>query len=240
MTESVRGKRGAGVSAQRDRDADLSAHPLVRVFRGLRRHPAGPGLSGSEIDLALFKLSLKTFAPWVVGIIGAARVLTALVPGSMIFMTAATLLADNLYRLVRPSADDAEVFRLPKLLVPVVALAAIAFTLMGGATIVALLLMGYSFVTQFLPSLVCSLVHRDFVTRQGAIAGILASAATVTLTQTTLGKLFPALPHAARDLNIGIVARAVNIVVLVVVSGLAHLVSRIAAESHARGARSGC
>jgi SSS family solute:Na+ symporter len=65
-----------------------------------------PGLKGADVDLALFKLSVKTFDPWIVGIIGAAGVLTALVPGSMILMTAATLLANNLYRLAHRSAAD--------------------------------------------------------------------------------------------------------------------------------------
>ena len=110
-----------------------------------------PGLKGADIDLALFKLSVKTFDPWIVGIIGAAGVLTALVPGSMILMTAATLLANNLYRLAHRSAADHHVVRVAKLLVPVVALVAVYFTLTGGQTIVALLLMGYSFVTQLFP-----------------------------------------------------------------------------------------
>ena len=183
-----------------------------------------PGLQGPEIDLALIRISINTFSPWMVGVIGAAGVLTALVPGSMILMAAATLLAHNLYRLVRRSADDAEISRLARLMVPVVALVAVVFTLEGGATIVALLLMGYSFVSQLFPALVCSLMHRNVVTKEGAIAGILAgvaTVATVTLTQTTLGKLVPALPQAVQDLNIGIVALVVNVVVLVVVSRVA-------------------
>ena len=57
-----------------------------------------PGLTGPSIDLALFRVSIQTFDPWFVGVIGAAGVLTALVPGSMIMMTAATLLANNIYR----------------------------------------------------------------------------------------------------------------------------------------------
>jgi len=191
-----------------------------------------PGLKGPEIDLALFRLSLKTFAPSMVGIIGAAGVLTALVPGSMILMTAATLIANNLYRVARPTAPESEIHRLAKLAVPVVALVAVAFTLRGGATIVALLLMGYSFVTQLFPALLCSLVSRNNVTKEGAIAGILAGVATVavvSLTHTTLGTLFPALPQAIQDLNIGIVALFVNAVVLFVISRLA-LAARAVAE----------
>lgn len=184
-----------------------------------------PGLKGSEIDLALFRISLKTFAPWVVGIIGAAGVLTALVPGSMLLMAASTLVAHNLYRLVHRSAGDAEVARLAKAVVPVVALVAVGFTLKGGATIVALLLMGYSFVTQLFPALVLSLMRRNFVTKEGAIAGILAGVAAVaalSLTHTTLATLFPGLPQAIQDLNVGIVALAVNIAVLLAASALTH------------------
>ena len=55
-----------------------------------------PGLTGPQIDLALFRLSIQAFDPWFVGVIGAAGVLTALVPGSMIMMTTATLLANNI------------------------------------------------------------------------------------------------------------------------------------------------
>ncbi len=180
-----------------------------------------PGLSGQNVDLALFKLSVKTFDPWFVGVIGAAGVLTALVPGSMILMTAATLLANNLYRVADRSADDARVLTIAKLMVPLVALVAVYFTLTGGQTIVALLLMGYSFVTQLFPALVLSLVRNNWATRQGAIAGIVAGVATVAaigLTQTTIGTLFPSLPAEIKELNVGIIALAVNIAVLIPVS----------------------
>ena len=45
-----------------------------------------PGLKGPDIDLSLLKLSVQSFDPWFVGVIGAAGVLTALVPGSMILI----------------------------------------------------------------------------------------------------------------------------------------------------------
>ena len=179
-----------------------------------------PGLTGPDIDLALFKLSVKTFDPWLVGVIGATGVLTALVPGSMILMTTATLIANNLYRAVRPSADDRQVSRLAKLLVPVVSLVAVLFTLRGGETIVALLLMGYSLVTQLFPSLVLSLGRRNIATREGAAAGILAGVATVaivSLSGLNLHKL-AWLPPPVQDLNIGIIALAVNLIVLIAVS----------------------
>jgi SSS family solute:Na+ symporter len=182
-----------------------------------------PGLTGSEIDLSLLRLSVKTFDPWFIGVIGAAGVLTALVPGSMILIAAATMLANNIFRIAQPNATDASISRLARLLVPVVALVAVIFTLRGGNTIVALLLMGYSFVTQLFPTLIASLLPHNPVTKEGAFAGIcvgVATVAAISLTHTSIAGLFPWLPETLRDLNIGIVALVLNLVALTVVSAV--------------------
>src|SRR4051794_33154638 len=99
-----------------------------------------PGLKGADIDLSLLRLSVQTFDPWFVGVIGAAGVLTALVPGSMILMASATLLANNIFRAFQPHAGETTIIRTARLLVPAVALVSVIFTLRGGTTIVALLL----------------------------------------------------------------------------------------------------
>ena len=139
----------------------------------------------------------------------------------MILMTAATLLANNLYRAADRSAVRRPCARRRQSAGAAVALVAVYFTLQGGQTIVALLLMGYSFVTQLFPALVLSLARSQWITREGAAAGIVAGVATVaaiSLTHATIGTLFPALPVQIKELNIGIIALAVNIVVLVAVS----------------------
>jgi SSS family solute:Na+ symporter len=180
-----------------------------------------PGLKGAEGDLSLLRLSIQTFDPWFVGVIGAAGLLTAIVPGSMILMSAATLLAKNVYKVFVPSATDAQISNLAKYLVPVVALISLYFTFTGGDAIVTLLLMGYSLVTQLFPSLFFSLWKRNFVTKQGAAAGIIAGVATVayiTISKSTIGTLFPSLPQAVQDLNVGIIALIINVVVMSVVS----------------------
>ncbi len=209
----------------------LPIYQLILLFVflvGFAAIPQVSGLSGSDMDLALFRLSIKTFDPWFIGVIGAAGVLTALVPGSMILMTAGTLLANNLYRAIHPTADDVRVARLAKLMVPLVALVAVYFTLSGSESIVMLLLMGYSFVTQLLPALALSLAGSRWATREGAMAGIVAGVATVgaiSLTHTSIATLFPSLPVEIKELNIGIVALAVNVVVLFVVGAVARLTS---------------
>ena len=54
---------------------------LFVFFVGFSATLQVPGLSGTDIDLALFKHSVKTFNPCFVGVIGATGVLTALVSG---------------------------------------------------------------------------------------------------------------------------------------------------------------
>ncbi len=182
-----------------------------------------PGLTGGETNLVLFKLVTQQFSPAVVGIIGAAGVFTALVPGSLIAMTAAMLLAKNLIGLVRPDATGDDHVGLAKCLVPLIMLVAVYFTLTGNATIVSMLLLGYSYVTQLLPAVIAGLMPRKPVTAAGAFAGILAGVVVTTVltfTHTTMGSLFPGLPEAIRDLNVGIIALAANVVVMVAVSAV--------------------
>jgi len=180
-----------------------------------------PGLKDG--DLSLFRLSIKTFDPWFIGVIGAAGVLTALVPGSMILMTAAALFANNIVRTAAPSMPQDAVALLARALVPVIALISVYFTLRGGSAIVTLLLMGYAFVTQLFPAMIGSLMRRNPVTTPGAIAGIVVGVATVavlTLTKATVGSLFPFLPLPLQDLNVGIVAMALNLIALIAVSAV--------------------
>jgi SSS family solute:Na+ symporter len=194
---------------------------LFVLFVGFSAVLQVPGLKGGDIDLALFKITLKTFDPWFVGIVGAAGVLTALVPGSMILMTASTLLANNVYRPLRPGADSAHIARVAKCLAPAIMALAVWFTLGGGQTIVSLLLMAYALVTQLFPVLVASLCRNNPVTRPAAFASIVVGEATVawvSLTKGSVASLFPFLPDALKDLNVGIIALAFNLVTLLIVT----------------------
>jgi SSS family solute:Na+ symporter len=194
---------------------------LFVFFAGFAAILTVPGLTGASADLSLLRVSKQTFSPWVVGLVGAAGLLTALVPGSMLLMSLSTILAKNVYAKLVPSAGEQAITRLAKSLVPVIALVAVYFTFRGGETLVMLLLMGYNFVTQLFPALVASLARPALATRAGAFAGILAGEATVaylTASGKTMAMLFPSWPEAVTDLNIGIVAMVVNIVVLIVVS----------------------
>jgi solute:Na+ symporter, SSS family len=202
----------------------LPIYQLVLLFVFLAGFAAVlqvPGLTGSQADLSLLRVSKLAFSPWLVGAIGGAGLLTALVPGSMLLMAACTILANNIYREIVPAADDRRVMLVARSMVPVVALISLWMTLRGGSAIVPLLLMAYNLVTQLFPALVLSLGERPWPTRAGAFAGILAGELTVawqTLTGMTVARLMPWAPEVVKDLNVGFVALAVNVAVLVVVT----------------------
>ncbi|MFC7392861.1 sodium:solute symporter family protein [Scopulibacillus cellulosilyticus] len=200
---------------------------LFVLFIGFTAVLQVPGLK--DPDLSLLQLSVKTFDPWFVGIIGGVGLLTALVPGSILIMTAATLLSKNVYKVLVPLANEKQVSILAKVLVPIITLISIYFTLSGGKTIVFLLLVGFSISAQVAPALFYSFLKNNFVTKQGAIAGIIVGLIIIgyiDITGRTVSSLFPFLPQFVKDMNIGIIALAVNIIVMLVVSlltkGLSH------------------
>jgi len=180
-----------------------------------------PGLKGPDVDLALFRLAIQSFDPWVVGVIGGAGVLTALVPGSLILMSAATLFANDLAAPLMGIANPDRIARIARASVPVWALIAVWFAISGSQTIVALLLMGYAFVTQLFPAVIASLARRNPVSSAAAFAGIVAGVGMVALTnleRLKLTDLLPFLPSRLDDVNIGIAALVLNVVVLGLVS----------------------
>jgi SSS family solute:Na+ symporter len=186
-----------------------------------------PGLGEDATDLALLNISQRAFPDWFVGLIGSAGMLCALVPGSMLLIASATTVARNVYRGLNPSASDATVTSLTKLLVPVMALGGVAFVFAGGQTIVTLLLLGYALVTQLFPALLLSLVRPGWTTRAGAIAGIVVGVGVVAAmsfsgatpgSSTTVDSLVGGLPSFLAQLNLGVVALVVNFAVTALVS----------------------
>ncbi len=196
---------------------------LFIFFVGFAAILAVPGLEGTDADLALLEVTVQQFNPWIVGIVGAAGLLTALVPGSLLLMVSATLLVKNVYAVFRPETSDREIARYAKFVVPVVGLAALYFTLAGGQSIVVLLLLGYGLVTQVFPALLVSVVPglRGFANKYGAAAGIIAGVGVVvflTVTGNSLGTLFPWLPEGIYEIHEGIIGLVANVAVLIPVS----------------------
>ncbi|MFJ7974271.1 hypothetical protein ACIQZI_00955 [Peribacillus sp. NPDC096379] len=91
----------------------------------------------------------------------------------------------------------------------------------GFGTIFVFLLMAYSFITQLFPAIVFSFMKNNFVTKQGAATGMIFGVITVayiTIKQGTIATMFPSFPQVIQDLNVGIIALTINIVITVIVS----------------------
>lgn len=203
---------------------------LFAFFVGFAAILRMPGLNGSDIDTILLQLSKQAFDPWFVGVIGGAGVLAALVPSSLLLMAISTLLAKNIYQVFNPSVTEMQLGKLVKYLVPFISLVGIYLTFKGGNTLFSLALIAYNFITQLAPAFFASLLRKNFVTKQGAFAGIITGGLLVSimdLGNISIGKLFPGIPQVIKDLNEGIIALFVNIVVLVIVSLMTKNISNV-------------
>jgi SSS family solute:Na+ symporter len=192
---------------------------LFVFFVGLTAYLVVPGLSDG--DLSLLRVVRDALPPVVVGLVGAAGLFCALVPGAMLLTTSATMLAKNVYKEIRPTATDRQVGLVAKIMVPVVTLIALYLTFQGGEAIVNLLLLGYAFVTQLFPSMVLSLLNRNPVNKWGAGSGMVIGAlivAVLTIGGYSVGDVLPFLPAALHHLNVGVLALLANIVVCLLVS----------------------
>jgi SSS family solute:Na+ symporter len=130
-----------------------------------------PGLSNG--DLSLLTIVRKTFPAWMLGVIGGAGALTAMVPAAILLLTASTLFAKNLYRpIFAPAMTDDQVAKLARTMVVVLSLISLYFAIHSSATLVSLLLLGYAGVTQFFPGVVLGLYWRR-VTMAGVFGGMI-------------------------------------------------------------------
>lgn len=192
---------------------------LFVFFVGLTAYLVVPGLANG--DLSLLRVSRDALPSGLVGLIGAAGMFCALVPGAMLLTTSATMLAKNVYKEIFPRTSNARVGLVAKIMVPVVTAIALYLTFQGGEAIVNLLLLGYAFVTQLFPSMVMSLLDRNPITKWGAGAGMIVGAVIVTvltLGHYSVGTVLPFLPSSLHHLNVGVLALVANILVCAIVS----------------------
>lgn len=182
-----------------------------------------PGLTGSDSDYALLNLSMATFDPWVVGIIGATGLLATLVPGAMMLMTVSTMLTKNVYQPLFPNSDSKKITLVAKSLVVLVGVLCTYFALGKNDTLATLYITSFGMIAQLAPAFLCSLKKKNPLTTQGVFAGIIIGISIMvytTFTKASIAGAFPALPSYIKDLNIGLIAMILNIVISLLVSQL--------------------
>jgi SSS family solute:Na+ symporter len=177
-------------------------------FTGFTAFLVVPGLRDG--DLSLLTVVSKTFPAGMLGLIGGAGALTAMVPAAIIVLTASTLFAKNLVRpIFAPAMTDDHVARLARIMVAVISLYLAVYS---SSTLVSLLLLGYAGVTQFFPGVVLGLFWKR-VTMAGVFAGMIVGVACTAF--LILSKRDPFC-----GLNAGFIALCSNFAVAVLVSML--------------------
>ncbi|HZU27747.1 MAG TPA: sodium:solute symporter family protein [Bryobacteraceae bacterium] len=181
------------------------------VFAGFSAVLIVPGLANG--DLALLTVVRRSFPPWLLGLIGGAGALTAMVPAAILVLTAATLFAKNLWRpIFAPAMADAQVARLARAMVVVLSLVSLWLAIYSSSTLVSLLLLGYAGVTQFFPGVVLGL-YWNRASTVGVFAGLVAGIAIATL--LILSGRDPYLGWSA-----GFLGLCANFLIAIVISGL--------------------
>jgi solute:Na+ symporter, SSS family len=180
-----------------------------------------PGLTGSSIDIALFVIVKKTFPDWVVGIIGGAGLLTALVPGAMILLNASTMFSKNVVkRYVLPQASEATVTTVARLTVPVYALICVTILFYSGWSMVPISLFASNLLDQLFPAFVLGLMprttKRPIPVASGIVAGIALLAYVSIGFGGSLAQAFPNMAASIASVNIGLIALGLNVLVLIV------------------------
>jgi len=178
-------------------------------FTGFTAYLVIPGLSNG--DLSLLTIVRKAFPPWMLGVIGGAGALTAMVPAAVLILTASTLFSKNLYRpIFAPDMSDDQVARLARIMVVVLSLVSLSLAIFSSTTLVSLLLLGYAGVTQFFPGVILGIFWKR-ATMLAVFAGLVAGVGCATL--LILSKHDP-----LGGVNAGFVALCLNFGITVLVS----------------------
>ena len=176
-------------------------------FAGFTAVLVVPGLQNG--DMSLLTIVRKSFPAWFLGIIGGAGALTAMVPAAIFTLTAATLFAKNLYRPpFAPAMTDDQIARLARGMVVALSLICLYFAVYSSTTLVSLLLLGYSGITQFFPGVVLGLYWKR-ATMPAVFAGMIVGVVTVAILALTKRDPF-------FGFNAGFVALCLNFIVTVV------------------------
>lgn len=182
-----------------------------------------PGLKNSND--ALLALANRYYPEWFLGLLAGGGMLVAIVPGSSLLLTAGTLFANNIYRgLLKPQAGEREVLAVSRWALAGATVVAVAMALASNKTLVSILLIAYSAISQLAPSILLSLLWRR-ITKWGVVAGVVAG---------LLGITVPAAIHwehlVGGTMNTALIAVLANFVVTMGVS----LATRAPAEAAIR------
>ena len=177
---------------------------LLVFFAGFTALLVKPGMKGPEVDQSFMLVVQEHYPAWLLGLVAGAGCLAGLVPASAQILAAASLLSRNLL-----PAKEEQVTQRTRLCIIVLALLAFLLWVFNRVTLVGLLLVGYSGITQLFPGVVLSLRKRPPHALSVAIGIIVALVLLTVFAVRGTSVIYGA--------NVGTVALAANIGCLFVI-----------------------
>jgi solute:Na+ symporter, SSS family len=177
---------------------------LLVFFAGFTALLVKPGLKGPEVDQSFMLVVQEHYPAWLLGFVAGAGCLAGLVPASAQILAAASLLSRNLL-----PAKEEQVTQRTRLYIIVLALLAFLLWVFNRVTLVGLLLIGYSGITQLFPGVVLSLRKQPPHALSIAIGIIVALVLLTVFAVQGTSVIYGA--------NVGTVALALNVVCLFVI-----------------------
>ncbi len=181
---------------------------LFIIALGLAALLAGTTPAGGDSNAVLLSFVVRAYPPWATGAFAGTACLLALVPGSVLLLTAGTIFARNVALPMRPDLSDAAVLRLSRFAMVGFAGAAVYLAIGGSRSLVEIGLSAYAAIGMLAPG-----VFFAFAWPRAHAAGVLAG--------IIAGYLALLLPAADRFWSIwcpewdhGLLAMAVNAAVV--------------------------
>ncbi len=156
---------------------------LLVFFVGFTALLVLPGLTNP--DTALLRLVLSSYPAWFAGFVGGAGAVTAMVPASILLLSASTLMAKNLYAPLRGGRPDgAHLMRVSRGMMLGVAVTALILALWSPHELVNLLIFGYDGISQFFPGIALGLLAAGLTAGPVAIGLVAGEVVVVGLIWT--------------------------------------------------------
>jgi solute:Na+ symporter, SSS family len=133
---------------------------LLVYFAGFTALLIRPGLKGAAVDQSFVLLVQEHYSAWVLGAIAGAGCLAALLPAGTQVLAAASLVTRNVVGRRTSTLVGEEGPGGTRVMIVLVAALAFGLWAFADTTIIGLVLMGYSIVTQLFPGVVFSLLPR--------------------------------------------------------------------------------
>ncbi len=179
---------------------------FVPILLGLAALFVVPGLSNS--NLAMFRLIVDSMPAWIVGLVGVAGALSAIVPMAVFMLVIGTMWGRSILGAHPRTAPHQK--QLSQLVTFLLGLVALLFTFLSPSTLVQLSVLSYQGLAQMLPVVLVSLLWKRMSTL-AAVTGLLAGVSTVTILITTGHDTW-------MGINAGLLGLGVNIAVNITLS----------------------